>query len=158
MDDPARWRKYHGPPKALDAQADAKRRKEGQASIRFKYHPDKLTSYRIAFGRHIPLMGDNVGISFWLWAERPGGILAIELCERDAWANWCYDLPVTWSGWKKITLTWEDFRDRGNHDYHGNGVPDWDQIFWVAFEWYKDRDAPTQALNIDDLRFVRLAK
>ncbi len=158
MDDPAGWRKYNGEAEALEAAADAARRKEGRASIRLRYHPERLKSYRIAFGRHIPPMGDNVGLSFWLWAERPGGKLAIELCESDAWANWRYDLPITWSGWRKVVLTWEHFRDGGNHDFYGNGAPDWDKIFWVAFEWYRDSDeAPRQTLNIDDLRYVRLA-
>ena len=154
MDDPKRWRVYDDKPAALTLERDTAHKKEGEAALRCVPHPDKGKSYRVCIGRHIPLMGDNLGVCFWLYAEEPGGTLGVELCEQIAWSNWIAFLPIDWQGWKRIELPWERFQDGGNHLSAGNGIPDWDKIFWIAFSWGKGT-CPTTPLVIDDLRYLK---
>ncbi len=154
MDDPKRWRVYDDKPEALTLERCTDRMKEGAAALRCVVHPEKQRSHRVCIGRQIPLMGDNLGVRFWLYAEKPGGELGVELCERIAWSNWTLRLPIDWQGWKLIELPWERFRDGGNHLSAGNGIPDWDKIFWIAFNWYKGK-CPEAAVIIDDLRYLR---
>lgn len=154
MDDPKRWRVYDDKPESMTLERETTRKKEGEAALRFVIHPDKQKSYRVCVGRHIPLMGDNLGVRFWLYAEKPGGTLGVELCEQIAWSNWTLSLNIDWQGWKLIELPWERFRDGGNHMSSGNGVPDWDKIFWIAFNGYKGK-CPTAPMIVDDLRWLR---
>ena len=154
MEDAGRWRVYDDKPDTMTLEREAERVKEGEAAIRCVIHANKQKRHRVCVGRHIPLMGDNLGVRFWLYAERPGAILGIELCEKIAWSNWVARLNVDWQGWKLIELPWEEFHKGGNHMSAGNGMPDWDKIFWIAFNWFKGK-CPTAALIIDDLRYLR---
>ena len=56
--------------------------------------------------------------------------------------------------WKLVELPWEEFHKGGNHMSSGTGMPDWDKIFWIAFDWFRD-ECPTTPLVIDDLRYLR---
>ncbi len=142
----AGWRLFGPSGDTLDV---AWTRVEGREALDVTHDYAARNKKRASVGRNIPTMGrENVGLQFWLWADGSGMPLTVELCEKD-WPNWVAYLKLDWTGWKKVTLTWEDFTG-GNHEYSRDEKPDWDTIFWLALN-PQEQDG---SFAIADLRFI----